>query len=95
MRFQEFQLSLKLLQLKREVEVQQPGSPNVLMPTYRVMELSPTIGILSGKAPITETSWVQLLSSSFEEHAYYSDKEVDFDDEPTLSDTSKFSHVSE
>ena len=43
---------------EKEVEVQQPGSPNVLMPTSRVVEPSPTAGVLSGKAPITETPWV-------------------------------------
>ena len=59
------------------------------------MEPSPTTGILSGKAPITKTSWVQLSSSSSEDHEYYSGEEVDFGDEPTIPDTSKFSHISE
>ena len=65
------------------------------MPTSRVVEPSPTTKILSGRAPITETSWVQLSSSSSEEHEYYSGEEVDFGDELTLPDTSKFSHVSD
>ena len=80
---------------ERRPEVQQPGSPSVLMPTSRVVKLSPTTGILSSKAPIIETSWVRLSSSSSEEHEYYSGEEVDFGDEPALPDTSKFSHISE
>ena len=36
-----------------------------------------------------------MSSSSSEEHRYYSGEEVDFGDEPTLHDTSKFSHISE
>ena len=64
------------------------------MPT-RIVEPSPTTGVLSGKAPITEPSWVQVSSSSFEEHGYYSGGKVDFSDEPSLPDTSKFSHISE
>jgi len=79
----------------RRVEVQQPGSPGVLMPTLRVIELSPTTGVLSGKASIAETSCVELSSSSSEEHGYYSGEEVNFGDEPALPDTSKFSHISE
>jgi len=66
-----------------------------LMPTSRVVEPSPTIGVLSGKAPMAETSWVQLSSSPSKEHEYYSGEKVDFSDEPALSDTSKFSHISE
>ena len=65
------------------------------MPTSRVAEPSPTTGVLSGKAPITETSWVQLSSSSFEEHEYYSGEEVDFGDELALPNTGKFSQISE
>ena len=79
---------------EREIEVQQSGSPSVLMPTSRVVEPSPTTGVLSGKAPITEASLVQVSSSSSEEHTYYLGDEVDFSDEPALSDTSKFSHFS-
>ena len=74
--------------------MQQPGSPNVLMPTSWVVEPSPTIGVLSGKAPSTETSWVLLLSSSSDKHGYYSSEEADFGDEPALPDMSKFSHIS-
>ena len=51
---------------ERRAEVQQPGSPSVLMPTSRVVEPSPTTRVLSRKAPITETSWVRLSSSSSE-----------------------------
>jgi len=40
------------------VEVQQPGSPSILMPTSWVVEPSPTAGVLSGKASIAETSCV-------------------------------------
>ena len=36
-----------------------------------------------------------MSSSSSEEQGYYSGEEVDFDDEPALPDTSKFSHISE
>ena len=36
-----------------------------------------------------------MSSSSSEDHEYYSGEEVDFGDEPTLPDTSKFSHISE
>ena len=43
---------------ERRVEVQQPGSPSVLMPLSRVVETSPTTGVLSGKVPIIKTSWV-------------------------------------
>jgi len=41
---------------ERREEVQQPGSPSVLMPTSRVVEPSPTTRVLSSKAPIAETS---------------------------------------
>ena len=96
LRFWESQLSLDPLQLKGEGRrCNSLGSPSVLMPTSRVVKPSPTTGVLSGKTPIAETSWVQLSSSSSEEHEYYSGEEVDFGDEPALSDTSKFSHISE
>ena len=75
--------------------MQQPRSPSVLMPTSRVVEPSPTTEVLSGKAPITETSWVRLSSSSSEEYEYYSGEEIDFSDEFALPDTGKFSHISE
>ena len=80
---------------ERGMEVQQPGSSSILMPTSWVVKPSPTTGVLSGKAPITEASLVHVLSSSSEEHSYYSGDEVNFGDEPTLPDTSKFSHISE
>ena len=38
---------------------------------------------------------MRLSSSSSEEHEYYSGEEVNFSDELTLPDTSKFSHLSE
>ena len=56
---------------------------------------TPTIELLSGKAPITEVSLIQVPSSSSEEHGNYSGDEVEFGDELTLPDTSKFSHISE
>ena len=65
------------------------------MPTFRVVEPSLTTGVLSGKAPVTEVSLVQVSSSSSEEHSGYSGDKVDFGDEPALSDTSKFSHIFE
>ena len=40
---------------ERGMEVPQSGSPSVLMPTSWIMEPSPTTGVLSGKAPITES----------------------------------------
>ena len=73
----------------------QLGSLGILMPTSRIVEPNPITGVISGKAPFTEPSWVQVLSSSSEEHGYYSGKEVDFGDKPALPDTSKFSHISE
>jgi len=79
----------------RRDEVQQPGSPTVLMPSSRVVDPSPTTGVLGGKVSIAETSRVELSSSSSEEHGYYSGDEVDFGDEPALPDTSKFLHISE
>jgi len=39
---------------EKGMEAQQPGSPCVLMPTSRIVELSPTTGVLSGKAAVTE-----------------------------------------
>jgi len=75
--------------------VQQPGSPNVLMPALWIIDPSPTNRVLSGKVSIVEASCVELLSSSSEEHGYYSGEEVDFGDEPALLDTSKFSHILE
>jgi len=80
---------------ERRAKVQQPGSPSLLIPTSRVVEPSPTIGVLSGKASTTKTSWVQLSSSSSEQHEYYSGEEVDVGDKLALPDTSKFSHISE
>jgi len=52
-------------------------------------------GLISGKVPITEVPLIQVLSSSFEEHVDYSGDELDFGDEPTPPDTSKFSHILE
>ena len=49
---------------QERVEVRQPGSPSVLMSASRVVEPSPTTGLLSGKALITEVSLVQVSSSS-------------------------------
>ena len=80
---------------ERRDEVQQPGSPNVLIPSSRVVDPSPTTRVLGGKVSIAETSCVELSSSSSEEHGYYSGDEVNFGDEPALPDTSKFSHISE
>ena len=80
---------------ERRVEVQQPGSPSVLIPTSRVVDPSPTTGVLSCKDSIAETSCAELSSSSYKEHGYYSGKEVDFGDEPALPNTRKFSYISE
>ena len=51
--------------------------------------------MLSSKVSIAEPACIELSSSSSEEHGYYSGEEVDFGDEPTLPDISKFSHISE
>ena len=51
------------VQEKRD-EVQQPGSPNVLIPSSRVVDPSPTTGVLGGKVSIAEASCVELSSSS-------------------------------
>ena len=80
---------------EKRAEIQQPGSPSVLMPTSRVVDPSLTTGVLSSKVSIAEPSCVELSSSSSEEHGYYSGEEVDFGDEPALPDASKFSHISE
>ena len=80
---------------ERRDEVQQPVSPTVLIPSSRNVDPSPTTGVLGGKVSIAEASYVELSSSSSEEHGYYSGEEVDFGDELALPDTSKFSHISE
>ena len=77
------------------MEVQQPGSPGILMPPSRIIDPSPIIGVLCGKASNAETACVELSSSSSEEHGYYSGEEIDFGDEPALPDTSKFLHITE
>jgi len=73
---------LEAFSAKERVEMQQSGSPSVLMSASRTAEPSPTTGLLSGKAPVTEVSLVQVLSSSSEEHCDYSGDKVDFGDEP-------------
>ena len=65
------------------------------MPSSRVVDPSPTTGILGGKVSIAEASCVALSSSSSEEDESYSGDEVDFGDEPAPPDPSKFSHISE
>jgi len=65
------------------------------MPSSRVVDPSPTTGVLGGKVSIAEASYVALSSSSSGEHEYSSGEEVNFGDEPTLPDPSKFSHISE
>jgi len=80
---------------ERRVEVQQPGSPSVLMSALQIIDPSPTTRVFSSKVSIAETSCIELSSSSSEEHGYYSSEEVNFGDEPTLPNTSKFSHITE
>jgi len=75
---------------ERGMKAHQLGFLSVMMPTSRVVEPNPTTGVLSGKAPATETPWVQVSSSLSEEHDYYSGEEVDFGDEPAHLDASKF-----
>ena len=79
---------------ERRDEAHQPGSPDVLIPSPRAVDPSPTTGVFGGKALIAEASRVELSSSSSEEE-YDSGDEVDFGDEPALPDPSKFSHISE
>ena len=79
---------------EERVKVQQSGSLSVLIPTSQVAESSPTSGVLSSKTPVTEVSFVQVLSSSSEDHVDYSRDELDFGDEPAPPDTSKFTHIS-
>jgi len=65
------------------------------MPRSRVVDPSPTTGVLGDKVSIAEASRVELSSSSSGEDEYYSGDEVDFGDESILPDPSKFSHISE
>jgi len=65
------------------------------MPSSRVVDPSPTTGVLGGKVSIAEASYVALSSSSSGEHEYSSGDEVDFGDEPAPPDPSKFSHITE
>jgi len=88
------QLEVPLAQEER-VEVKQPGSPTVLMPTSLVAEPSPTTELLSGKAPANEASFVQVSSSSSEEQVDFSGDEYDFGDQLAPPGTSKYSHISE
>ena len=69
------------------------GSPSVLMSTPQVTEPSPTTRLLCGKALVTEASFVQVPSSSFEENFDYSGDKLYFGDEPAPPDTSKFTHI--
>ena len=87
-------IQLTAFSAQERVEVQQLSSPSVMMSASQVVEPSPTTGLLSGKAPVTEVSLVQVSSSSSEEHGDYSGDEVNFGDKPALPDASKFSHIS-
>ena len=49
---------LEVPSAQERVEVQQPGSPSILMSTSRVVGPSHTTGLLSGKAPATKASFV-------------------------------------
>jgi len=66
-----------------------PGSPSVMMLTVKILECSLIIGLIGGKAPITEASSVQVLSSSSEGNDY------DIGYEPAPYNASKFSHMTE
>jgi len=59
------------------------------MPALKIPECTPTTGLIGGKAPIFEAPSVQVLSSSSEGDDY------DFGHEPSPSDASKFSHMTE
>jgi len=65
------------------------------MLTSRVAEPHAITWVLSGKAPITKASFIQVLSSSSEEHVDLSGDELDFDNEPAPPDTGKFTHIFE
>ena len=65
------------------------------MLTSWIVECSPTTGVLSDKALVTEAFYVQVPSSSSEEHVDLSWDELDFGDEPAPPDTSKFTHIFE
>jgi len=65
------QLEVPLAQ-EEMVEVQQPGSPSVLMPTSQITKPSSSTRVLSGKAPATKASFIQVSSSLFEEHVDFS-----------------------
>ena len=65
------------------------------MLTPRVAEPSPTSGLINGKAPAIEASFVQVPSSSSEEQVDFLGDEYDFGDQPAPLDTSKYLHISE
>ena len=71
------------------------GSPRILMLTSQVTEPSPTTGILSGKVSVTEAFFAQVPSTTSEEHVDYLGDELDFSVEPSLLETSNFTHISE
>ena len=70
------------------------GSPCVFISSPRAIDPSPTTGVIGGKAPVAELPRVELSSSSYSGESEFEDK-VDYGDEPTLPDPSKFSHISE
>ena len=74
--------------------MQQPSSTSVLISTPWVVEPSPTTRLLSGKAPATKASFIQVPSSSSEEHVDFSGEEYDFGDQSAPLDTRKYSHIS-
>ena len=87
--------SASLMILGERVEMQS-GSPNIMMPTPRAPECSPTTGLVGGKALTTGASLIQVSSSSSEEHVDYSRDDRDFGNEPApRPDISKFSHMTE
>ena len=67
----------------------QLGSPCIMTPALKVIESSPTTGPISGKAPATETSLVQVSSLSSESDNH------DIGSESAPHDASKSLYVAE
>ena len=75
--------------------MQQPGYLSVLMLTPRVAEPNPITRLLSGKAPATEASFIQMSSSWSEEQVDFLGDDYDFSGQLAPLDTSKYSHIFE
>ena len=67
----------------------QPSSPSIMMSALKVIESSPTTGLIGGKAPAAKVSLVQVSSSSSEGNDH------DVGPEPASYDANEPSHVAE